>query len=151
MSHCEVGSLPSSSFSNLAMLRHIDISNCPRLTDLPKSFGKLNSLRKLIMRHCGISSLPDLFGNLLKLEELAVSNCPLSDLPSDFEKLNKVRLLTFIRVPWTSTPACIKALSSLHTLTLELPDLSEECEWLDQRLSTLRSYNRCPRRGVIFD
>ncbi|KAL3675007.1 hypothetical protein R1sor_024955 [Riccia sorocarpa] len=144
---CNVSILPGS-LSSLGNLKELEISNCPYLTNLPGSFGTITSLTKLTLSNCGVSILPDSFSKLVKLDELVILSCRLNGLPVDFQKLVALRLLTLIEVPWTSVPTCIKFLPSLHTLTVKLPDLTEECEWLGQGLSRVRSYNRfCKRNG----
>ncbi|KAL3675034.1 hypothetical protein R1sor_024982 [Riccia sorocarpa] len=142
-----VSILPDS-LSSLGNLKELEISNCPDLTNLPRSFGTITSLTKLTLSNCGVSILPKSFRKLLKLDELVILSCPLNGLPNDFQKLAALRFLTLIEVPWTSVPTCIKFLPSLHTLTVKLPELTEQCEWLGQGLSMIRSYNRfCIRNG----
>ncbi|KAL3698733.1 hypothetical protein R1sor_012809 [Riccia sorocarpa] len=143
-------SLLPDSLSNLANLKELEMSNCLNLTILPKSLGNITSLTKLTMSNCGIIALPESLCELFKLDELVILSCPLNYLPSDFQKLGALRLLTLIELPWTSVPTCIKCLPSLHTLTVKLPKLTDECEWLGEGLSTLRSYSRFCIRNEEF-
>ncbi|KAL2623082.1 hypothetical protein R1flu_003287 [Riccia fluitans] len=147
ISQCSIRTLPAS-FSNLEKLTKLDISNCP-LTDLPIGFGNLTSLITFSISYCCVGSLTDSFSKLVKLRELEISHCPLreletSDCPSidQLWKLVNLRRLTLTNIPLSRLPDSIKYLvHSLETLTLELPNLTERCEWLDQDIATLRSYN----------
>ncbi|KAL2623572.1 hypothetical protein R1flu_003777 [Riccia fluitans] len=147
ISQCSIRTLPAS-FRNLEKLTKLDISNCP-LTDLPIGFGNLTSLITFSISYCSVGSLPDSFSELVKLRELEISHCPLrepetSDCRSidQLWKLVNLRRLTLTNVPWSHLPDSIKLLlPSLDTLTLELPNLTGRCQWLDQDIATLRSYN----------
>ncbi|KAL3675004.1 hypothetical protein R1sor_024952 [Riccia sorocarpa] len=156
ITECEQLDVLHASLGHLPALRRLEISKCRRVPGLPDSVEHLSQLEHLELSECKrICSLPDNFGNLTSLETLDISLCSISSLPDSFSKLSNLtkklvalRLLTLIEVPWTSVPTCIKFLPSLHTLTVKLPELTEECEWLGQGLSTLHSYNRfCIRNG----
>jgi hypothetical protein len=68
---------------------------CDALETLPREIGNLQSLQRLILRHCAsLASLPHAIGNLQNLAELEVSGCfTLRTLPPEIGRLQSLENL----------------------------------------------------------
>jgi leucine-rich repeat protein SHOC2 len=103
-----VTSFPEGMFRNLTFLQSLEISNFPKLKELPNEPLSLPSLRSLMIYHCqGLRCFPEGIQHLISLEVLDIFNC------------NGLRCL----------PEGIRHLTSLESLRIqECPTLKERCQ-----------------------
>ena len=108
-------------------LRHIDISNCKNLTELPASMLRLPKLHLLSVNRCPISRLPE-FGDMPALRSLFLSGNQLKDLPESIGQLTNLKTLDLANNQISKLPESIGKLSQLNELKVndnalrKLPD-----------------------------
>ncbi|KAM3272410.1 hypothetical protein ACQJBY_042514 [Aegilops geniculata] len=93
----KISELPKST-GKLKDLAHLDLSCCGNLVHLPEFFSNLTSLLLLNLADCSsLSALPNSICDLLNLENLNLSGCKLEELPKFLGNLKKLRLLNLSR------------------------------------------------------
>jgi len=115
-------------FGNLTKLNRL-ILNGLNLTQLPESFGNLKNLTYLEMNYNKLSQLPKSFGNLQNLNYLAINYNQISQLPENFGNLtNLTRFTLLYNRTLTQLPKNFGNLTKLTDLNLsnnlisKLPD-----------------------------
>ncbi|XP_039162393.1 disease resistance protein RPV1-like [Eucalyptus grandis] len=84
-----------SSIGNLSSLQHLNLSQCSSLRDIPSSVGNLSSLLHLNLSHCSsLREIPNSIGNLSSLQYLNLSHCSsLREIPTSIGDLHKLQHL----------------------------------------------------------
>ncbi|KAL3729606.1 hypothetical protein ACJRO7_026695 [Eucalyptus globulus] len=84
-----------SSIGNLSSLQHLNLSQCSSLRDIPSSVGNLSSLLYLNLSHClSLREIPNSIGNLSSLQYLNLSHCSsLREIPTSIGDLHKLQHL----------------------------------------------------------
>ncbi|CAI5999801.1 unnamed protein product [Closterium sp. NIES-65] len=96
----------------LSSLTYLHAAGSMVLASLPASFEGMNSLTRLQLLECSLSSLPEDFGQLSALTELHLNKVA-CDLPGSFVQLRKLRRLIVDRcAPPLPTPSHPSAASS---------------------------------------
>ncbi len=116
------------------------------LTDLPKSLGRLKSLRVLYLLWNKFERIPDVISELENLKVLDLDAIQLKSLPDSICKLKSLRTLYASNNRLKSLPACIGDLSSLRNLYLSGNQLTE----LPESMSKLQSLKRLFLQGNKF-
>jgi Leucine-rich repeat (LRR) protein len=77
---------------SLVRLKKISITNCHKLSALPREIGKLDKLEVLRLRSCtDLAKLPCSVKNLVSLNFLDISDCfSIVELPEDFGELSSL-------------------------------------------------------------
>lgn len=123
-------------------LTSLNLSFNPLIT-LPWGFGRMRSLKQLILVSCELIEIPESLGQLTSLEELDLGYNQLTDLPSSFGSLNHLTELWLGRNRLKTFPAVICSLTSLKILSLysnQISDLPEEISQLSS-LSLFRIHD----------
>nr|VDC61945.1 unnamed protein product [Brassica rapa] len=114
-----------SSVGNLRSLLHLDLRNCPNLTEFLVDVSGLKSLEKLYLSGCSsLSVLPENIGYMLCLKELLLDETAIKNLPGSIfrlEKLQKLSLKSCRSIH--ELPECIGTLTSLEELDLSSTSL----------------------------
>eukprot|EP00892_Ulva_mutabilis_P009684 jgi/Ulvmu1/7088/UM033_0149.1 len=120
--------LPDVVFQKLPNLRHLDISDCAELKDLPRGVSQLGDLRMLALRRCrAFVSIPETVSMLKELTSLDLGACSsLRTLPSTVGNLSQLRRLCL------SGCGSLKFLpQSTHRLTALTHLVLSDCTSLD--------------------
>jgi len=97
-------------------LEYLDVSHT-KLTSLPYNIGNLKHLKKLIMGYDGrISELPESFGELESLEYFKATFVGLNYIPESFSKLKNLKYFECTLNPLQGLPSKIGDLSNLQVL-----------------------------------
>lgn len=111
--------------SNIANLRHLDLSGCTNLIKLPDSFSKLLFLQYLTLRDCQNLSFPtDMLGEISTLEYVDFSGCAqLVQLPKGMANQKSLKCLDLRRTNVLRLPENLKQLDKLE-LRIGNPELT---------------------------
>lgn len=122
---------------NLANLRHLDLSGCTNLNELPNSFSQLLRLQFLSLQDCMYLSIPeDILGQISTLEHVDFQGCSnLADLPEGIPQQESLRYLNVLSTPLMQLPNNLGLLENLEQLRIGSPELTE----LPSSLSNLSS------------
>ncbi|RHN52396.1 putative P-loop containing nucleoside triphosphate hydrolase, leucine-rich repeat domain, L [Medicago truncatula] len=66
----------------LKSLRKLKLSGCTSLKKFPEILGKMENIKKIILRKTGIEELPFSFNNLTRLTDLTIEGCGILKLPT---------------------------------------------------------------------
>lgn len=66
----------------LKSLRKLKLSGCTSLKKFPEILGKMENIKKIILRKTGIEELPFSFNNLTGLTDLTIEGCGILKLPT---------------------------------------------------------------------
>ncbi|KAF6137941.1 hypothetical protein GIB67_041814 [Kingdonia uniflora] len=110
--------IPDGFFEDMKGLVTLDLSNCQRLSSLPRSLSGLKNLRTLNLNNCRLEDA-SLIGNLTKLEVLNLESTRLKLLPQEIGELTNLKFLNLLRSRYAViTPNVISKLSSLEELRM---------------------------------
>ncbi|KAH0878419.1 hypothetical protein Bca4012_071546 [Brassica carinata] len=113
------------SVGNLRKLLHLDLRNCPNLTEFLLDFSGLKHLEKLYLSGCSsLSVLPESIGYMPCLKELLLDETAIKNLPGSIfrlEKLQKLSLKSCRSIQ--ELPMGIGTLTSLEELDLSSTSL----------------------------
>ncbi|CAI7854607.1 unnamed protein product [Closterium sp. NIES-53] len=116
----ELRHLPDHIDELLPRLRHLTISACRRLEELPESFCSLEHLETLSLFKCGqFRRLPENIGSLCALRALLLEELSLSSLPDSVCQLTSLHTFSLLACrPICELPAEFACLTALTTLCL---------------------------------
>lgn len=114
-------------FSELKILRHLDLSGCIHLTRLPNSFPQLLQLQYLALRNCKSLSIPeDIMGEMSTLEYVDFQGCAhLIQLPLGMAHQTSLRYLNLVDTPLLQLPENLELLDKLEQLSIGSANLTE--------------------------
>ncbi len=122
-----------------------------KLKELPKSFGKIDGLLKLVLSQNQLESLPDSIGELNELKELDLSKNELKILPESFVNLKSLTKLDLSNNQLGEIPTQLWALKELAELKLDNNPLSNEENIVIQKVPDLiREYLRKKATIKVF-
>ncbi|XVF70310.1 hypothetical protein PTKIN_Ptkin11bG0151400 [Pterospermum kingtungense] len=129
---------PSIAF--LRRLKHLNLSNCKRLRNLPTKIG-MQCLQKLILRGCSnLKRFPEVDGEMKCLVELYLDGTGIEELPYSIGHLSSLVLLNLKDCKnLASLPSSVRGLKCLKFLNLSgcskienLPENLEQIEFLEE-------------------
>ncbi|XP_054791378.1 disease resistance protein RUN1-like [Prosopis cineraria] len=115
------------SISNLTTLRHLNLTLCRELAELPKDVSGLKNLETLCLSYCfKLKSLPENLTNLKSLKKLLADRTALAELPETIFHLEKLEILILNGCQnLKRLPDNIGLLCSLQELSLDQSGLEE--------------------------
>ncbi|XP_010551473.1 PREDICTED: TMV resistance protein N-like isoform X2 [Tarenaya hassleriana] len=133
------------SVGNLRTLLHLNLGNCPNLSEFVTDVSGLKHLENLILSGCSkLRELPENLGDMQCLKELLVDETAITKLPESIFRLESLEMLSLKGCrSIKGLPVCIGTLISLKELNLNdtaLQDLPSSIGHLKnlQRLSLMR-------------
>ena len=114
--------LQGNAFRHLRRLTDLNLYGA-RLTQLPKSIGKLKRLTVLDLYYNQLTDLPKQLSRLKKLDQLALAYNNLSTLPVSISRLHRLRTLFMHHNKLVSLPQQFGKLTNLHVLDLGYNEL----------------------------
>ena len=131
-------------------LQVLEISNVPRLINLPEWIKNLTSLRRLKIDECpNLTSIPKGFSSLTSLQNLQIWRCPnLSSLPEGINSLTSLQNLQIWRCTnLTSLPEGISNLTALQRLQIHgCPNMIPLPEGISKLISIQKlQIHSCPK------
>eukprot|EP00253_Pinus_taeda_P021250 PITA_21250 len=107
-------------FSELKMLRHLDLSGSSNLTTLPDSFSELSQLQHLALRDCTNLSIPvDSLGEISTLEHIDFKGCAqLEHLPQGIASQRRLRYLNLLETRLLEWPSNLELSCKLEQLKI---------------------------------
>lgn len=112
---------------DLENLRHLDLSGCTNLNELPNSFSQLLRLQFLALQDCmHLSITEDILGQISTLEHVDFEGCcKLVDLPEGIPQQESLRYLNLLSTPLMQLPDNLGVLDKLEQLRIGSPELTE--------------------------
>ncbi|XP_031475730.1 disease resistance protein RPV1-like isoform X1 [Nymphaea colorata] len=146
---CPVLTTIDESIGKLERLACLSITACPTLEKLPDSICRLSSLKELRITSCSkISSLPERLGDLESLMKLEIEKASIKTIPDSVGGLTKLcELIVVDCVHLNVLPDSICWLSSLKVLSLDLGGLGS----LPERLGDMGSLSEFDLCGTHID
>ena len=139
--------------SGLQNMEWVDISQNPRLEEIPFWMYEMKNLRQLDVHSCKISSVAEAIGNLSKLAHMSLHSNELVALPESIGECTAMTWLSLNSNKLESVPESIGNLRRLVRLSLHINRLSVVPESLSKcvHLEALSLHSNALKKGSIPD